>query len=145
MDNFSSFSERLKELMFEKNIKSQQLGANLGISGQTIRAWCEGTQNILLSNAVALANYFNCSLDFLFGRNECVLDFQPKPCPAFYPQLRLVMQEKGITRYFMTKNSKIKDSYFTTWKSGSDPHIFSIITIADYLGVTLDYLVGRES
>lgn len=145
MDNLSKFSERLKDLMFEANdIKSEQLGKAIGISGQTIRAWCDGSQSIFLSKAVRLADYFHCSLEYLVGRSDTLLDFTIKPCPPFYDQFRAVMKERGATRYRMAKESKIKDSYFTTWKEGSDPHILSVITVADYLDVTIDYLVGRE-
>lgn len=142
----NSFSERLSELMFEKgNIKSDGLGAAIGVSGQTVRAWCDGSQLIFLSNLLKLADYFNCSLDFLVGRTETVLDYSPRQCPPFYKRLREVMKEKGKTRYRMDKESKVKDSYFTNWSKGTDPHILSLIEVADYLDVTIDYLVGRDS
>lgn len=54
------------------------------------------------------------------------------------------MKEKGVTRYRMAKESKIKDSYFTAWSRGADPNVDSVMEAADYLNVSIDYLVGRD-
>jgi transcriptional regulator with XRE-family HTH domain len=140
----SNFKERLNDLMVEEQIKSDQLGKAIGVSGQTIRAWCDDSQSILLSNIIKLADYFHCSIDYLVGISDSTAEYAAKQYPPFYDRLRKVMEEKGNTRYRMTKESKIKDSYFTTWKSGSDPHILSVIEVAKYLDVTIDYLIGRE-
>jgi transcriptional regulator with XRE-family HTH domain len=140
----SNFKERLNDLMVEWQIKSDQLGKAIGVSGQTIRAWSDDSQSILLSNIIKLADYFHCSIDYLVGISDSTAEYEAKQYPPFYDRFRQVMEEKGKTRYRMTKESKIKDSYFTTWKSGSNPHILSVIEVANYLDVTIDYLIGRE-
>lgn len=141
MDYMSIFGERLSDLMIDAQIKSDQLGKAIGISGQSIRAWCDGSQSIFLSNVIKLADYFHCSVDYLVGISDSTAEFSAKQYRPFYDRLRKVMEEKGVTRYRMTKDSKIKDSYFTTWKSGSDPHILSVIEVANYLDVTIDFLI----
>jgi len=78
------------------------------------------------------------------GMSDSTAEYAVKQYPPFYARLRQVMEEKGKTRYRITKETKIKDSYFTTWRSGSDPHILSVIEVAKYLDVTIDYLIGRE-
>lgn len=144
MDIMSNFRERLNDHMLDAPIKSDQLGKAIGVSGQSIRAWCDGSQSIFLSNVIKLADYFHCSIDYLVGISDSTAEFNAKQYQPFYDRLRMVMKENGITRYRLTKDSKIKDSYFTTWKSGSDPHIISVIEVAKYLDVTIDYLIGRE-
>lgn len=140
-----NFSERLRELMYDcGDIKSERLGAEIGVSGQTVRGWCEGSQSISLSNLLKLADYFECSLEFLLAISDIECDYTPHPCPPFYEHFREVMKEKGITRYRMTKESKIKDSYFTEWSKGADPQLHSLVEAANYLNVSIDYLVGRE-
>ena len=54
------------------------------------------------------------------------------------------MKEKGVTRYRLVKDLPIYDGYFTNWKKGKSPNILTLILLADYLDVTIDYLVGRE-
>lgn len=36
-------------------------------------------------------------------------------------------------------------SYFTNWKEGKSPNLLTLIVLADYFDVTIDYLVGRDS
>ncbi|MBS5021928.1 MAG: helix-turn-helix domain-containing protein [Firmicutes bacterium] len=144
MENASAFGERLTELMVINNIDTAHLAAAVGVHATTVQRWRRGTKYLFLSQLVKLADYFDCSLDFLTGRTDTVLDYSPKPCPPFYARFREVMAERGITRYRMSKETKIKDSYFTEWSKGTDPHLFSLIEVADYLNVSVDYLVGRE-
>ena len=141
----STFSERLSDLMFERNVKSHELAAAIGVNTATVNDWKRGKFQMYLSNLVKVADFFGCSLEFLMGRSETPLDYTPKPLPPFYPRFRAVMKERGKTRYRMPKESDIKDSYFTEWNKGSDPLVVSLIKAADYIGVTLDYLVGRDS
>ena len=79
MKNNPNFSERLKELMYDcGDIKSERLGAEIGVSGQSVRGWCEGTQSISLSHLLKLADYFNCSLEFLLARSDIECDYTPR-------------------------------------------------------------------
>lgn len=54
------------------------------------------------------------------------------------------MKEKGISRNRVNKETYIKSSHFVDWKSGADPHILSLLELAEYFDVSLDKLVGRE-
>ena len=97
-----------------------------------------------LSQFIAIADFFNCSLDFLAGRSETVIDFIPKKCPPFYEHFRNILKEKGISRYKIHTDTKIKSSHFVDWKNGTEPQIHSLIELADYLDISLDYLLGRD-
>lgn len=144
MESTSNLGERLTELMLMENIDTASLAKELGVHATTIQRWRKGTKCLCLSNLLKLADHFHCSLDFLAGRTDTVLDYVPKKCPPFYERFREVMKEHNVTRYRLDKETKIKDSYFTEWSKGADPHIFSLTELADYLNVSLDYLVGRE-
>ena len=144
MENKNVFHERLTELMIEKGVNTVSLAAAIGVSDETVRRWKNGERDILLSQLVKLADYFQCSLDLLTGRSDTVLDYQVREMPPFYDSLRAVMAEKGVTRYKLVKDLPIYDGYFTNWKKGKSPNILTLIMLADYLDVTIDYLVGRE-
>jgi transcriptional regulator with XRE-family HTH domain len=49
---------------------AEQLAAALGISRTTVYRWKTHPHQIFLSNLIAVADYFNCSLEFLLGRTE---------------------------------------------------------------------------
>jgi len=65
MDNI--FCERLKELRIEKNVGQIELSKALNVSKGIISLWENGLREPKLSNLVALAKYFNVSLDYLAG------------------------------------------------------------------------------
>ena len=140
----SKFGDRLSDLMLKENVKATELAAAIGVNTSSVNDWKRGKFQMYLSNLIKVADFFNCSLEYLADRTDTLLDYAPKPCPPFYARFREVMEERGKTRYRMTIDTGIKDSYFTEWSKGSDPHVVSVTEAADYLGVTLDYLVGRD-
>ena len=143
MEDLSNFPSRLKELMEERELKSETLAAAVQISGSAIRAWLRGESVPTYLNAAKLADFFGCSLDFLMGRTDYEAAV-PRPLPPFYPQLRKVMAEANVTRFEIAENTNIKDAFFTNWAKGQLPLIVTLCTLADYLHVSLDYLIGRR-
>lgn len=143
MENIK-LDERLTELMLEKNISNTQLAGDIDISVSSVQRWKQGSKFMNLTHLMRIVNYFGCSIEYLLCRSDVYIDYMPKHCPNFYKRFRYVMKEKGITRYEMDKNTRIKDSYFTKWQNGTEPHLYSLIEISDYLNISIDYLVGRE-
>jgi transcriptional regulator with XRE-family HTH domain len=144
MDILAIFVERVKELMFDENMKSEGLGKSIGTDGSTVRRWLRTDSRPNLNNLIALAEHFHCSIEFLTGRSEKLLDFTPQSPLPFTQGLRRVLAERGMSRYFLDKNTKFKDSYFYSWDHGAIPDIFTVCELADLLECTVDYLVRRE-
>ncbi len=143
MEIMSKFSERLKELMFDcGQIKSEALAKQLKVSGPTVRSWMNEKRDITLANAVKVADFFECSLDYLAGLSEVDHKVTAHPLPPFYENLRKVMAEQGVTRYQIAKNV-VADVFFTKWARGGMPMLYTVCKLAQYLNVSLDYLVGR--
>ena len=136
---------RISELLVERNISNKTFAQAIGVNVSTVGRWKRNAKYMRLSQILKIADYFNCSLDFLVGRSEKDIDFQPKKCPPFYEHFRSLLEEKGISRNKINQETRIKSSHFVDWKNGADPHIFSLIELADYLDITLDVLVGRDS
>lgn len=61
------FSERLKELRIEKAIGQVELAKALNASKGIISLWENGLREPKLSNLIALARFFEVSLDYLVG------------------------------------------------------------------------------
>jgi len=139
-----TFAERLNELMLEKNIKVEELSAAIGISPSNIYAWKRDEISLHLSKLLKLTDFFDCSLEFLTGRSNAVLDYKPQPCPPFYLRLRDFMIKFKVSGYKLQKHTSIGFAYLRKWEHGADPRINSIISISDFFGITLDYLVGRD-
>ena len=143
MGNLSNFSERLKELMDERGLRSEKLAKEAGLAGSSIRSWLRGDSVPTYKSAIRLADHLRCSLDFLTGNSESDREILPREVPPFYPRLRMIMEEAGVTRFRLTTETPIKDAFFTNWAHGEEPLLTTLCTLADYLHVSLDYLVGR--
>ena len=144
MNILSNFSESLSELMSEKNLTSETLGKAISVNDSNIRHWKRGSYKLHLSNALKLADYFECSLEYLLGRTDTRLAHTPKNCPPFYDRLKQIMVSENKSGYTLVKETSFHRGHLHRWKNGADPIIETLIDLAAYFNCTLDYLVGRE-
>lgn len=142
----SAFAGILKELMEEKPIDASSLAKHLELSSPSIiYEWLKDEKSLLLPTAVKITNFFNCSLDYLFGRTDDFNNRSHKECPPFYIQFRKVLEEQKVSQYKLTKNKVISGGNIDSWLNKKQtPHIESIIKVADYLRISMEYLIGRE-
>ena len=59
---------RLKQLRIKKNIKQQDLAKALNITKQSVSNWENGKRLPNIEILILLADFYNCSLDYLVGR-----------------------------------------------------------------------------
>lgn len=65
-----NFSERLKELRAKKNVMQSTLANQCGLSVRQIIRYEQGISEPTLSVLIALADFFDVSLDYLVGREK---------------------------------------------------------------------------
>lgn len=68
METNITFGESLKELRTERKIGQVALAKAIGVSSGIISLWENGLREPSLSHLIALANYFEITLDYLVGR-----------------------------------------------------------------------------
>ena len=66
----TEFAESLKDLMFEKKINKEQLAKTLEINRDTVFAYFSDAYYPKIDIAIKLSNYFDCSIDYLFGLTD---------------------------------------------------------------------------
>ena len=59
---------RLKQLRIEKNIKQQDLAKALNVTKQSVSNWENNKRLPDINTLIQLADFYNCSLDYLVGR-----------------------------------------------------------------------------
>ena len=64
------FALRLKELRISKSLTQKAVGEVVGVKPQVINDMEHGRCKTSLDRAIALADYFNVSLDYLVGRTD---------------------------------------------------------------------------
>lgn len=63
----------------------------------------------------------------------------------FKDNLKYLRQERGIGQVKLAKDLGVGKGTISLWENGlREPSMSSLITIASYFGVTIDYLVGIE-
>lgn len=62
-----------------------------------------------------------------------------------YERFVELLQEKGITAYRVSKDTGVTQTTLSDWKTGrAVPKTATLQKIADYFGVTLDWLCGNS-
>lgn len=67
---YKTIREKIGRLRYEKEESQAQLAKALGVTDRTIKAWEGGTRNPKLNQLVKIAEHYDVSLDYLFGRTE---------------------------------------------------------------------------
>lgn len=71
MFEISKFVKIIKELMLTNEISSsKELAKAAGFSQTTLNRWFNGLSVPALASLVKLADYFDCSVDFIVGRKR---------------------------------------------------------------------------
>ena len=65
-----SFPERLKELRISRNLTQKQVYEGISMSMLGYQRYEYGTREPSFQKLIALADYFNVSLDYLVGRSD---------------------------------------------------------------------------
>lgn len=145
MDILSSFGETLCELMLENNLTAEAFSKAVGIDRSVIYRYQRKNSAPSLSNAIIIADYFHCSLEYLFGRSATNPEVLFKTAPPFSEQLKKLLDEKVITRYKLCKDTGFAEQSVDDWYHGKrEPSMSNAFELAKYFNCTLDYLVGRE-
>ena len=139
----SNFVERLKEMMEYANMNALTLSKNLGCGHSSISRYLAGT-NPSVEMLVKIADYFQCSTDFLLGLADDYVAETYLPIPPFSERLPQLFSHFKITAYRLQKLTGIAESAMDFWKKGiRTPSIDSVIRIAKALECPVDFVIGR--
>ncbi len=64
------FSERLKECRNARNLKQREVAAEIGVVLRTYQGYEEGRSEPNIARLIALADFFDVTLDYLMGRTD---------------------------------------------------------------------------
>ena len=132
--------------MLIHNLNAKELGSQIKINQSTITKYKAKRSFPKLQFAIKIADYFGCSLDYLFGLSN---EYEKKtylPCPPFYQVFQESLKSHNCTQYRLYTDLDFYDQSVIDWHKGrSIPAMDHLIKIAKYFGCTLDELVGRKS
>lgn len=139
----TEFQERLSELLEENNLSRLKLANIINITSTTINGYFNKNYYPTIDIAIKMANYFNCSLDYLFGltdkRNKVNLNNQD-----FLHNFNLLLNENKLSISKAMKNLQMSEYNYYRWKKGMFPKTNNLVDIAKYFGTSIDFLVGNK-
>ncbi len=140
----NEFQERLQELLIENNLSRLQLSKIIGISFETLNGYFNKSFYPELSIAIKLINYFKCSLNYLMGLSEEYI-CNDKNTLSFIETVKKLLKENNISIQKLMSDLNMGETNFYRWQRGNNkPAMSSLIAIAKYFDVSIDYLVGEE-
>lgn len=146
MDNLSKFAETLDSLMFEQEITVTQLANKIGLDSSTISRALHSQFTPSVDTLIKLADYFNCTTDFLLGIEHENYSSKFQKCPLFSEQLVRLKKYFGCPWWQFYKTAHISASRFYEWKNGKrEPTLDNIIALADGFDVSVDFILGRSA
>ena len=144
MVNLSIFAERINELMFDNKTTPEALSKVLGVDLSLIYKYLRKEYIPSSPNAIRLANYFNCSLDYLVGLSEDTSMSFNKEDKPFSIRFQELLKEHNCTRYRVKKDTKLAKQSVDDWYNGVRmPTIDNLLVLAEYFSCSIDYIIGR--
>lgn len=139
----SSFTETLKEVLEDAGMNIPQLALAMGCDKAAIRRWTYKMYWPDPESVIKIADIFNVSADYLFGRTDSKAYKKEQARNSFYERYAKLKEERGCTDYKVAKECGIRDSAICKWKTIKKfPTTESLIKLADFFGCSLDYLLG---
>lgn len=106
---------RLKELREERNLTQNEIAKAINVSQTNIGRWEKGLNEPTATGLIALAKYFNCSIDFLL---ECEDDIETTEIKT-----NLSYREQKLLRFFNLLEDDEKDKIIEDCEYFANKHI----------------------
>lgn len=138
------FQKRIKELIGDeecsKNEFAQRIGVSLSVINRAVFYGIIPSLKVL----VKIADHFNVSLPYLLGVADSITFNKSEKFSSFYERLDELTKEKGVKYSQIATRMPFTRNYFYEWKRAQTlPSLNYLIALANYFGVSVDYLLGR--
>ena len=149
------FHEKLKKLRKEKGLTQQEVADFFGMNQPVYQKWEGGNRKPNYENLSMLACIFDVSIDFLLSEyseisKERYLKFkkekkEEEKQQVFSVRLKELRLQHGFSQEELAEKIGIKRNSYSDWENGKcKPNYEKLEKIADFFGVSLDWLFGRK-
>ena len=137
--------KRIFEIIEEEKSDYKFLVEYLRLSDVSIiYTWKKNGNLPSTDNVIKLSSLYNCSLDYLLCRTEDYGKCATRQVAKFYDRVEELIKKNKIKKYKLEENKICSSNNLFKWKHGAIPKVETLIKLADYFNVTVDYLLGRE-
>ena len=134
--------------MNENKLNRVMLAKAVGVTSTTINGFFNYDYYPQIELAIKLSNYFDCSIDYLFGltdvkTKEYNLDMS-KVMQNFNDNISSMLKFSGISNAKAMRDMQMGEFTLYRWRRGMFPKTVTLIAVAKYFGVSIEYLLGHE-
>ena len=135
--------EIFEKLLKEKGITAYRVAKETGVTTSTLTCWKKGKYTPKREKLEKIADYLGVSVEYLINGKAK----EDSTEASSYEIFEHLLQKHGVSAYKVAKETGVTQSTLSDWKRGkSTPKTSNLQKIADYFGVSLDYLTtGREA
>ncbi len=144
------FVSNIKLLRKEFNVSQSQLAKETGLANSEISYWENGERTPNARVIIILSRYFQVTTDYLLKVNEDNTsvyrsDDYCADMTLLNKRLKDLRIKNKLSQSELAKNVNISQPAINYWELGKrTPNANAIITLANYFGVTTDYLLGES-
>ena len=145
-----NFNSNIRKLRKEFNVSQPQLAKEIGYGKSVISSWEIGDQIPSAVAIIILSRYFQVSTDYILKLNNdnSMLhrsdDFYVD-LSIFNKRLKDLRTQNNLSQNELAKRINLTQSSINHWENGKcPPNANAIVTLANYFGVTTDYLLGES-
>lgn len=136
---------RLHELRKERGLTLRQLNNLTGISDVNLSRYERGTVQPKEETWRKLAYYYGVQISYLKGTDKEFDTYLENMVDKNLRLKELRESENNVSQADIAKTFHITRQAVQRWEVGkSEPNIKTLIALADYFNVSIDYLVGRS-
>ena len=140
---------RIKEAREKRGLTQKYVALSLGVKGPSVSAWESGKTFPSAENLAALAELYGVSIDYLMGKTDDAPGQAPEdvnhPTRLDTGRLRRLRTERMLTQAELGEELGLSESTVSLYEKGErEPSFTTLCRLADFFGVTTDYLLGRS-
>lgn len=129
--------EKLKELRRKRGMTQKQVADAIHVEQGTYSMYENGKRHLSCETVVKLASFFDVTTGYLMGEEH------PEQHRTFAETLAALRTDRGLSQDALAKDLEIsKNSIYYYENDKRVPDIDTAVRIAQYFGVTVDYLLG---
>lgn len=135
------FVNTLKDLILINNLSIKSFSEAIGINRRSITWWFH-SRSPKLESLIKIADFFNCSIDYLVGKTDDIHFHPQSHISDFFTRYSTLKTKNQLTDYRIAKLCNIRTSTIAKWKDGVIPEFEILIKLTDIFDCSLDYLAG---
>lgn len=137
------FLSNLKDMIADKGMSFRAFSLDIGINRRTMNRWFYD-RSPRPESVIRIADYFNCSVDYLLDKTDSPKYMPSKNKESFYLRYTSLRERNKFTDRYVAQVCKIRPSAVTNWKHGAIPSLEVTASLCDLFYCSFDYLVGRS-